>query len=311
MTDILLNKNLEPLREFIDDLNFKEIVINEPYHLHIETIRGEWIHKENDKLSVAYLYGLSKLLAVKEGKRFNEGAPILAATIDGKHRVNVVFGKQTNHDISIAIRLKRNSKLDLNSFDISENDKLELINLVKQKKNILISGGTGTGKTTLLNSLVKFIDPLDRIITIENVREIEIDPKVHKNSTALNYLEDNPDSIAALLNASLRMRPDRILIGELRSENSNVFLRASNTGHEGTISTIHASSPNGAITALIHNIKSSSKSAHDEHQLKKEIMQSLDAVIQLTREYRDGEMIVKGSLRKKEARAVASTEVLS
>jgi type IV secretion system protein VirB11 len=186
----------------------------------------------------------------------------------------------------------------LSNFSITELDKQKLITLVQQKKNILISGGTGTGKTTLLNSLIRFIHPSERIITIENVREIEIDHTLHKNHDALIYLADDSEKIADLLNASLRMRPDRIIIGELRHENSYLFLRASNTGHERTISTIHASSPEGAIDALIHNIKSGSKLSHDESRLRNEVEKNLHAVVQLRREYVDLKMRVTATLKE-------------
>ena len=316
MTDLLLSKNLEPLQAFLDNLDYKEIAITKPYQINIETLSGKWLHFEDDRLSLQYLYGLSRLLAIKEGKRFNAEDSILSATIDNKHRVNVVYGKQTNHDISITIRLKRNSSFDLDLFAISDTDKQRLIELVQQKKNILISGGTGTGKTTLLNSLIRFINPSERIITIENVQEIEIDHNLHKNHDALIYLADDSTRIGNLLNAALRMRPDRIIIGELRHENSYLFLRAANTGHEGTISTIHANSPRGAIDALIHNIKShsnvgsssnsppnssssSGKISHDEQRLREEIERNVDVVVQLRREYKsaeDGEGMPNGRM---------------
>lgn len=299
MSDILINKNLEPLREFIDNLNYKEIIISKPYELNIETKTGEWLHFHNNKLSLQYLFGLSRLLAIKEGKVFNEDKSNLAAIIDNKHRVNVVYGKQTNHDISVVIRLKRNSGFSLNDFSIPQKDRERLIELVKLKKTILISGGTHTGKTTLLNSLIKYINPSERIITIENVQEIEINPEIHKTHDALLYLEDSGDKTAELLNSCLRMRPDRIIIGELRYENSYVFLRACNTGHEGTLSTIHANNPQGALDALVHNIKSSGKTlSHDEKRLREELAKNIDAVIQINREYVNKEMVVTGYLEE-------------
>lgn len=299
MSDILIKKNLEPLREIIDNLNYKEIAITRPFYMKVETINGKWESFEDKSLSLQYLYGLCRLLAVKEGKRFNEEESILSATIDDKHRLNAIYGKQTNHDISISIRLKRNSSFSLDSFSITEADKSKLINFVKSKKTILISGGTGTGKTTLLNALIKFIDPIDRIITIENVREIEIDPKIHDNHDALINLADNPEEIRTLLNTSLRMRPDRIIIGELRNENSDTFLRACNTGHEGTLSTIHANNPQGAIDALVHNIKSNNQNqSRDENKLREEIRKNVDVIVQLNRKYQDNKMVVTGYLEE-------------
>ena len=299
MTDILVNKNLEPLRSIIDDFNNKEIAITKPFYMKVETVQGEWKTVEDKRLSLQYLYGLCRLLAIKEGKRFNEEDSILSATIDNKHRLNAIYGKQTNHDISISIRLKRNSLLDLDDFCISAEDKEKLINSVKEKKTILISGGTGTGKTTLLNSLIKFINPIERIITIENVREIEIDPNIHDNHDSLINLMDNQEEIRLLLNTSLRIRPDRIIIGELRNENSDTFLRACNTGHEGTLSTIHANSPKGAIDALIHNIKSHNQNhSRDENKLREEIRKNINIIVQLNRKYQNGKMVVTGYLEE-------------
>lgn len=298
MGDILINQNLEPLRKIIDSPFYKEIVISEPFKVKIETMRGEWIVIEDQRLSLQYLYGLCRLLATKEGKLFNEEEPTLSATIDNKHRVNVVYGKQTNNNIAITIRLKRNSNFTLDNFFLNEEDKNRLITLVQKKKTILISGGTGTGKTTLLNALIKFIAPHERIITIENVSEIEIDHKIHTNHDAFTYLKDDSKEVAKILDSVLRMRPDRIILGELRNENSHVFLRACNTGHEGTLSTIHANSPKGAVSALLHNIRANSNNNFDENLLKQEIIRNIHAIVQLKREYVNNQMVVKCYLRE-------------
>lgn len=285
MSKILINRTLEPIRNLLNNPDYKEIVMSEPHIVHIEYIKGGWTTIEDEKLSLPYLRGLCRLLAISEGKKFlSSQNPKLSASIDGKHRLNAIYGSQTNNMISIAIRLKRNSHITLDDFPFTAEEKQKLISLVRNKKTILISGGTSTGKTTLLNSLIKFIPPHERIITIEGVSEIDIDPKIHKNSDSLIHLEDSPEEVSALINTSLRMRPDRLILGELRQENSYAFLRACNTGHEGTISTIHANSPNGAINALIQNCKTSIKHHLDDLSLKKQIITNVDVIIQLTRE---------------------------
>jgi type IV secretion system protein VirB11 len=294
----LIKKNLEILQPFLDNQHYKEIVIEKPYSINVETIEGKWLHFSHDKLSLEHLFGMTKLLATVSGKNFNEKDCIISVAIDQKHRLQAVYGKQTNNNISITIRLKRNSLLNLDDFNFSLELKEKLINLVKNRKTILISGGVGCGKTTLLNSLVKFINHSERIITIENVREIEINPDIYKHYCALTYLEDKTHNIADLLNSSLRMRPDRILIGELRNENTYLFLRACNTGHEGTISTIHANTPKGAIDALIHNIKTGTQNNHDETQIRQEFTRNINAILQLKREYQNDKMVVSGYLEE-------------
>ncbi len=294
----LIKKNLEILQPFLDNQNYKEIIIEKPYSINVETIEGRWLHFSHDKLSLEHLFGMTKLLATVSGKNFNEKDCIISVIIDQQHRLQAVYGQQTNNNISITIRLKRNSLLNLDDFNFSLELKEQLINLVKTRKTILISGGVGCGKTTLLNSLVKFISPSERIITIENVREIEIDPEIYQHHCALTYLEDKAHNIADLLNSSLRMRPDRILIGELRNENTYLFLRACNTGHEGTISTIHANTPKGAIDALIHNIKTGTHNNHDETQIRQEFTRNINAILQLKREYQNDKMVVSGYLEE-------------
>ena len=242
-------------------------------------------------------FGICDRLII-DGKEFDEENNILSTTIENKHRVQVVYGNQTNDDISISIRLKRNSKVRLKNFHFTKNDKITLVRAVKNKQTILISGGTGSGKTSLLNSLIRFIDPEERIITIENAREIEIDPLIHKNHDALIYLEDKVEKISDLLNATLRMRPDRIIIGELRNENSYVFLRACNTGHEGTLSTIHANNPKGAIAALVQNIQTTGNKNYDSKKIEQEILRNINLIVQLKRKRIAGKVVIQGYLKE-------------
>lgn len=298
MTSALIQKIIEPLKPFLDNPNYKEIIIEAPYFINVETIQGKWEYFHDENLSLDRLYRMIRILANQEGKTFNEENCLVAVTIDGRHRVQATFGHRTNNNISITIRLKRNSLITLDDFNFTEDLKEKLINLVKTKKTFLISAGTGTGKTTLLNSLIKHIPASERIITIENVREIEIDPKIYTHHCSLIYLEDDPKFIAELLNSSLRKRPDRILIGELRNENSSFFLKVCRTGHGGTISTIHSDNPEDAIETLIHNIKITGNNSQTNNELREELKRKIDAILQIKREYIKDQMVVSGYLQE-------------
>ena len=161
---------------------------------------------------------------------------------------------------------------------------LQLKTAVELGKNILISGGTGTGKTTLLNGISTFIPPAERVILIEDTAEIQIE---HENLVRLEARREQPGipavPIRDLLKATLRLRPDRIIVGEIRGGEAFDFLQALNTGHPGSMSTIHASSAAEALTrfgtcVLMSGIELPYK------VIRQQIAESLDLVIQLRRE---------------------------
>jgi type IV secretion system protein VirB11 len=165
-----------------------------------------------------------------------------------------------------------------------KNPKFLLRQAVRQRKNILISGGTSTGKTTFLNALLREVPTSERLILIEDTPELQIS---HANAIGLlatrGSLGEADVSAEDLLIASLRMRPDRIILGEMRGKEAMTFLRAVNTGHPGSLSTIHADSPERAIDQLaLLVLQTGTRMAWDDITLY--VRRSLDIVVQLKRE---------------------------
>jgi len=152
---------------------------------------------------------------------------------------------------------------------------------VEAKKNILICGGTGTGKTTFLNACLEYVPKNERIITVEDTREVDAQ---HPNVAHLLFNEEN-DQINSLniFKACLRLRPDRIFLSELRGHEVWPYLRAANSGHPGSLSTVHADSPEGAITQLVFMMQQA-KSTSTEDQIRKYIESIIHVVVQLKRD---------------------------
>lgn len=260
MTDnAVVNNILKPLRAHFKP-NVKEFMMNKPCEVILELSDGKSDYKKDKALNYSWFKSFATIMSSMTGQVFNSSTSILSFKLPGGHRVQITHGESTKYDFGISIRLYRGLSFKLEDFKISKEDKEEIIKAVTNKENLLISGGTSTGKTSFLNCLINnFVELESRIITIEGVEELII--KHHKNVLALYYQENqaniatkNSNKASDLLNASLRMRPDRIIMGELRQENSFVFVRAINTGHEGSMATIHANSPENAISAIKENI---------------------------------------------------------
>ena len=213
---------LKPLKaHFKSDV--KEFMMNEPGEVILEMADGKMEYKKDKSLNYSWFKSFSTIMSSMTGQVFNSSTSILSFKLPGGHRVQIIQNK-----FLLSIRLYRGLFFKLDSFEISELDKKEIIKAVTNKENILISGGTSTGKTSFLNCLINsYVERESRIVTIEGVEELMI--KHHKNVAAL-YYQENQSNIATkhvnkasdLLNASLRMRPDRIIMGELRQENADM-----------------------------------------------------------------------------------------
>lgn len=268
---------LAPLLPVLAQHDVTDVYINRPGEIWIETIDGAIRQKPAPELDEAALWHLARQIANISHQGINREHPLMGSMLPDGSRVQIVAPPATRGSMAIAFRKHVVAEMGLadylasgafeqTAFSAGEAQKTALPvasgvrpedhaallgQAVREKRNILISGGTSSGKTTLLNALMREIPPDERMILIEDTPELKL---VHDNAVGLLAVkgEQGEARVTAddLLQAALRMRPDRIIVGELRGAEAYTFLRAVNTGHPGSLSTIHADSPERAIEQL-------------------------------------------------------------
>lgn len=309
MSHAALETYLTPLKKIFAEEGVAEISINTP---------GEaWIEKKGDMSYVAlpefdfeHLKGLARLVAQSTEQRISEEAPLLSATLPNGFRIQIVFPPACESG-KVVMSIRKGSTLDWNLDDYEEmgafshtaTDDIEdpndaalcklldenkikdfLINAIKWKKNIIISGGTSTGKTTFTNACLKTIPEEERLITCEDAREIILNNhpnKVHLLASKGGQGRANVTT-QDLIESCLRLRPDRIIVGELRGAEAFSFLRAINTGHPGSISTLHADTPTMALEQLKLMVMQAGLGMPPA-EVKQYILEVVDIVVQLKR----------------------------
>lgn len=266
-----LQTYLAPLAEHLARADVTDIYINRPGELWLETIAGAIERLPSADLTSKALERLARQVAAFSHQGVSREHPILSAALPDGARIQIIIPPATRGDVAMAIR--KHLVMDRSLADYaSDGSFAESPNLnegelartfekdgpaamlaiaVRQRLNILISGGTSSGKTTFLNALLREIPDDERLILIEDTPELQLR---HENAIGLlaprNQLGESLATTDDLLNASLRMRPDRIILGEIRGREAFTFLRAVNTGHPGSMSTIHADSPERAVEQL-------------------------------------------------------------
>ncbi len=306
-----LSRFLAPLRPWLDEDGVSEISVNVPGKVWIEAAGKPREEFDVPELTPDLLAQLSRQIAASTDQLINEEHPLLSGALPTGERVQIVAPPAAPNGYAISIRKQvlRNMTLDDYSKqgafkmtrltrDVEVSDEVknlqdvlasgnvqEFLSLaVKSYQNIVISGGTSTGKTTFLNALLQEVPLDERIITIEDTREVNAP---HKN--LLNLIAAKGDqgrslaTIQDLLEATLRLRPDRIILGELRGKEAYTFLRAINTGHPGSICTLHADSPSGAIEQLSLMVLQANLGL-SRAEIKDYVSSMIDIVIQLKRE---------------------------
>jgi len=277
MSDVAIHTFLRPLAPFLAQDGITEISINRPEEVWIEK-KGEMERHAVPELDFAHIRTLANLVAKYSEQQISEQTPLLSATLPGGYRVQIVLPPAVEAG-QVAISIRKQALLDISledyeklgafeginkktAQDLENEDRLSFLfkhgqylefieTALLAKKNILISAGTSTGKTTFLNACLKVIPEKERLLTIEDAREVRIS---HPNRVHM-IVSRGDQGLAKvtpqqLLEASLRLRPDRIILGELRGVEAFAYLRAINSGHPGSITTIHADSPQLAFEQL-------------------------------------------------------------
>jgi type IV secretion system protein VirB11 len=304
----MLEEYLAPLRIFLDDELLTEVCINRPNEVWVEG-RDGWQKHMVEGLSFNVCRQLATLIASYNGKSISADKPVLSAALPNRARVQVLIPPSCEpHTVSITIRkpsaidktldeLDRegafeecaDSNADLQPFEHellrlkSEKKIKEFLDMaVRHHRNILIVGKTGSGKTTITKSLIRSIPLEERLITIEDVHELFLDQ--HANKVHLFYAREDEGgakvSPKQALAACLRMKPDRILLAELRGDEAWEFIKSINTGHPGSISTMHANGAYEAFEQLTALIKDSRTGAHlDTDYIKHRLFTTIDIIL--------------------------------
>jgi pilus assembly protein CpaF len=246
---------LGPLEELLSDPAVEEVMVNGPEEVYVER-RGLIEHTEVGFASEQALRDAIERILAPLGRRVDELSPMVDARLADGSRVNVVIPPLAVDGPALSIRRFTAARPDPDELVASGTLTAALRDLlavaVRARRSILISGGTGSGKTTLLNALSAYIDPGERVITIEDAAELRLrQPHVVRLESRPPSVEGRGEvTIRDLLRNALRMRPDRIVIGEVRGREALDLLTALNTGHDGALSTVHANSPADALRRL-------------------------------------------------------------
>jgi pilus assembly protein CpaF len=246
---------LGPLEPFLDDDEITDILANGPFDVYVER-RGKLEKTATRFRDAAHLVNIAQRIASAVGRRIDEASPMVDARLADGSRVNIVLPPLVLNGGTISIRKFPKEPLTLETMVRQDNlspDMARVLQIAARSRlNILISGGTGSGKTTLLNAVSHYIDRDERVITIEDAVEL------HLQQPHVVQMETRPANIEGvgqvpqreLVRNALRMRPDRIIVGEVRGPEAFDMLQAMNTGHDGSMSTIHANSPRDALYRL-------------------------------------------------------------
>ncbi len=305
----MLDEYMAPLVPFLNDPTLTEVCINRPNEVWTEGRDGFVKHVVPHGLSFARCRQLATLIASYNGKSISADKPVLSAALPNRERVQVIIPPACEpYTVSITIRKpslidKTLDELDAEGAFAEWNDsdaslqpfEHELLALKKEKKikefldlavrkhrNILIVGKTGSGKTTITKSLIRSIPLEERLITIEDVHELFL--AQHENKVHMYYAREDEGgskvSPKQALASCLRMKPDRILLAELRGDEAWEFIKSINTGHPGSISTMHANGAYEAFEQLTALIKDSRTGAHlDTEYIKHRLFTTIDIVL--------------------------------
>lgn len=257
VVDEILNDmfGIGPIEPLLADERVTDILVNGPDQVYVE--RGGRLELTALKFrDNAHVINVAQRIAAAVGRRVDESSPMVDARLADGSRVNVVLPPIALRGASISIRKFAKRNITLNRMAQQGNISAQMVDVLRiataSRLNVVISGGTGSGKTTLLNALSRFIDETERVVTIEDAAELQLQ---QPHVVSLETRSENSEGLGGisqrdLVRNALRMRPDRLILGETRGTEAFDVLQAMNTGHDGSMTTVHANTPRDAITRL-------------------------------------------------------------
>ncbi len=280
-----------PLEPLLQDDSISDIMVNGPDRVFIER-RGKVEQTAVRFRSAAQLAAIAQKMAATVGRRVDESSPLVDCRLADGSRVNVVFPPLAIDGACISIRKFAKRKVDLESMAAGGSMSPGLVRVLeiaaRCRLNVVISGGTGSGKTTMMNAMSRLIDHGERIVTIEDAAELQLQqPHVVRLETRPVNLEGRGEITQRdLIRNALRMRPDRIIVGEVRGAEAFDMLQAMNTGHDGSYCTVHANTARDAMVR-IENMVLMGQSTLPSRAIRTQIASAVDIVVQVAR-MRDG-----------------------
>jgi len=293
LVTVLLNDMLGfgPLEPLLADETVNDIMVNGAKQIYVER-KGKLEVTDVTFRDDPHVMSIATRIVTMIGRRIDESTPLVDARLPDGSRVNIIVPPLAIDGPSISIRKFSKKGITLDVMIRQENISAQMAVVLKiaarSRLNILISGGTGSGKTTLLNAMSQMIDQTERIVTIEDAAELQLQqPHVVRLETRPANLEGRGEiTMRDLVKNALRMRPDRIILGEIRSSEALDMLQAMNTGHDGSLSTVHANRPREALTRLENMIGMAGVNL-PSRAVRTQIAAAIDMIVQISR-MRDG-----------------------
>ena len=282
---------LGPIQVLLDDDSINDIMINGPHRIFVER-GGKTVMSDVQFRDVGHLSSVCQRIASAVGRRVDEASPMVDARLKDGSRVNIVFPPLALDGPYVSIRKFSKKSIDferLIGFGALTPQVARILELASRARlNVIISGGTGSGKTTMMNALSRLIDPSERVVTVEDAAELQLQqPHVVRLETRPPNLEGRGEITQRdLMRNALRMRPDRVIIGEVRAGEAFDMLQAMNTGHDGSMSTIHANTTRDALTR-IENMVQMGQMGLPSRAIRLQIAGAVHLIIQVER-HRDG-----------------------
>ncbi|HDR1022753.1 TPA: CpaF family protein [Pasteurella multocida] len=276
-----------PIRELMEDETVNDILVNGPDNIWVE--RAGILEKTNRTfVNNEQLTDIARRLVAKVGRRIDDGSPLVDSRLPDGSRLNVVIAPIALDGTSMSIRKFSKSKKSLQELVNFGSMTREMANFLiiaaRSRVNIIVSGGTGSGKTTLLNALSNYISHQERVVTLEDTAELRLEqPHVVRLETRLAGVEHTGEvTMQDLVINALRMRPERIIVGECRGAEAFQMLQAMNTGHDGSMSTLHANSPRDA-TARLESMVMMSNASLPLEAIRRNIASAVNIIVQASR----------------------------